>query len=101
MPKSGPCVPPTAVTYGLVAGKDGKYYEVGEGKSSGKMIKLWDMEGGGGEERRGREKVVIIQRVKKHREDICRNYSNYSRMRMSMTVTKYPSDLNAPHSPSK
>ena len=26
-PISGPWVPPTAVTYGLVAGKDGKYCE--------------------------------------------------------------------------
>lgn len=26
MPISGPWVPPTAVTYGLVAGNDGKYY---------------------------------------------------------------------------
>lgn len=24
-PMSGPCVPPTAVTYGLEAGKEGKY----------------------------------------------------------------------------
>ena len=27
MPISGPWVPPTAVTYGLVAGNDGKYCE--------------------------------------------------------------------------